>query len=234
MLDLLILIARMGGLRGGATLSKIKQEARNSFASIDDLLTQAVSDNLLEFTSEAKDHLWITKQGQRELEQVFNNLSTIFAGLPQNKTSSNLSPAIIGGRVESGLAEAAYYVGLEGYSRRFQSVLGYVPFPGTLNIRMVEKKDKLAWNKLVKTMPLIIPEFDFEGRRYGMVHMWHAALIEPNVPSPPPTVIIRPFRSQHSHVFEVLSPEYLRENPGIRDDARIVFRVMISEDSMEN
>lgn len=219
----------MGGLRGGATLSKVKQEARNSYASIDDLLVRALSDNLLEFSSDAKDHLWITKQGQQQLEQVFHNLSTIFAGLPQNRISANLSPVIIGGRVESGLSEAAYYVGLEGYSRRFQSVLGYIPFPGTLNIRMIEKKDILAWNKLVKTMPLIIPEFDFEGRRYGMVHMWNATLIEPNVPSPPPAVIIRPFRSQHSHVFEVLSPEYLREKPGIKDDARVVFQVNISE-----
>jgi riboflavin kinase len=38
------------------------------------------------------------------------------------------------GKVISGLGRAGYFLCREGYSRQFRDKLGYIPFPGTLNV----------------------------------------------------------------------------------------------------
>jgi riboflavin kinase, archaea type len=42
------------------------------------------------------------------------------------------------GKILSGLCQAQYFLTREGYSRQFLERLGFVPFPGTLNVRLVE------------------------------------------------------------------------------------------------
>ncbi|MFX0115623.1 MAG: DUF120 domain-containing protein [Candidatus Hodarchaeota archaeon] len=230
MLRLLILVAQLGGLREGANLAEIRSKAEKSLANFEDLLLQAIEEGYLVFAGTTKNRLWIAQQGRQKLEQTYHELSLIFAGIPMDDTTKNYTPARIEGILESGLGEAGSYVAIEGYSRRFQSLLGYVPFPGTLNVRMITEKDKTVWNMLLKTVSKVIPEFDYEGRRYGMVHLWEAALVEPYVRSPPTVAIIRPFRTQHTGVFEVISPEYLRDVLSLQDGTKMAFEVMLAEE----
>jgi len=42
------------------------------------------------------------------------------------------------GKISSGLGQAQYFLTREGYSRQFQERLGFVPFPGTLNVLLEE------------------------------------------------------------------------------------------------
>ena len=38
------------------------------------------------------------------------------------------------GKILSGLGQAQYFLTREGYSRQFLECLGFIPFPGTLNV----------------------------------------------------------------------------------------------------
>ena len=40
------------------------------------------------------------------------------------------------GTVISGMGEGAYYMALKGYTKQFKSKIGFVPFPGTLNVKL--------------------------------------------------------------------------------------------------
>ena len=42
------------------------------------------------------------------------------------------------GKILSGLGQAQYFLTREGYSRQFAAKLGFVPFPGTLNVLLEE------------------------------------------------------------------------------------------------
>lgn len=228
MLQLLILIAQLGGLKEGIDRSTIQEKAGESVPDCSALLEKAIQKGLLAPMGSSEDRFWITDHGRRLLEEVFRDLSIVFAGISDEEYSITLSPAVIGGIVESGLKEAAHYVTMKGYMKRLQAILGFIPFPGTLNVRMVEKEDRVAWNNLLRTRPKIIPEFDFDGKRFGMVHIWHADIIEPKIESPPQVAIIRPFRTHHTEVFEVISPQNLRKELELQDGTPIKFKVSIS------
>ncbi|MHA2496397.1 MAG: DUF120 domain-containing protein [Candidatus Hodarchaeales archaeon] len=229
MLRLLILIAQLGGFKEGTDRSTILEKTGESVPECNALLEKAVQKNLLAPLGSDEDRFWITDNGRRLLEEIFYDLSIVFAGISEEEEyTRNLTPAVLGGIVESGLKEAARYVAMEGYTKRLQAILGFTPFPGTLNIRLAEKEDRIAWNRLLRTRPKIIPEFDFEGKRFGMVHIWQAEILEPKIASPPPVAIIRPFRTHHTEVFEVISPHNLRKELGLQDGAHIKFQVTIS------
>jgi len=42
------------------------------------------------------------------------------------------------GKISSGLGQGQYFISKEGYSRQFLQHLGFVPFPGTLNVLLEE------------------------------------------------------------------------------------------------
>ena len=42
------------------------------------------------------------------------------------------------GKIASGLGQGQYFISREGYSRQFLQHLGFVPFPGTLNVLLEE------------------------------------------------------------------------------------------------
>ncbi|KUO93898.1 MAG: riboflavin kinase, partial [Caldivirga sp. JCHS_4] len=46
---------------------------------------------------------------------------------------------VLRGVVTTGLGEGGYYMSLEGYRRQFTSKLGFDPYPGTLNVRLLDQ-----------------------------------------------------------------------------------------------
>ena len=68
------------------------------------------------------------------------------------------------GTLVSGMGEGKYYMSLEGYRKQFKKKIGYIPFPGTLNIRIVdhlslenrEKIESVRTYGWVKCYPVII------------------------------------------------------------------------------
>ena len=42
-------------------------------------------------------------------------------------------------KIVSGMGEGAYYMSLKGYRNQFIEKLGYEPYPGTLNVKLVDQ-----------------------------------------------------------------------------------------------
>ena len=96
---------------------------------------QAASKHLLELERDGyierirngqKFSVRITPKGHTEMVKI----STIL------KSSLESSPSYIEfmGNIISGMGEGAYYMSMKGYTKQFKSKLGYVPFPGILNV----------------------------------------------------------------------------------------------------
>jgi len=112
------------------------------------------------------------------------------------------------GQISEGLGEGASFVELEGYQRQFSDLLGYDPYPGTLNVELAgEGLHSLA--DLESIDPLIVEGWNDGERDYGPVHCYPAELqADDDVES---VHIVRPVRTRHDdEMLEILAPVRLR------------------------
>ncbi len=96
------------------------------------------------------------------------------------------------GTVTSGLGRGADYVGMDAYQERFTDVLGFSPYPGTLNLE-VDADGKTALEDAAPHHR--IDSFTVDGEAYSAVDAYlvtvedvDAALLEMEVTDHPPTV----------------------------------------------
>ncbi len=147
----------------------------------------------------------LSRQAVGILEELYSTLS---------KALLDMSiPVILQGSVVSGLGEGRYYMSLPGYLTSFREKLGYIPYPGTLNIRLCERDlpKLVAVERLLS--PIVIPGFTHEGRRYGAVYCYLASLNRSER-----VHVIKPERTHHPRgIVEVISPRNLRESLSLED-----------------
>jgi riboflavin kinase len=102
------------------------------------------------------------------------------------------------GKVASGLGLGQYFLTREGYSRQFVEKLGFVPFPGTLNVQLEEP--------FPAELPAIrIEGFAEEGKSFGECKCYRIKLngIE--------AAVVRPEKSRYPlELIEVIAPVKLR------------------------
>ncbi len=120
---------------------------------------------------------------------------------------------ILMAEVFSGMREGAYYMSRPGYVMGFKETVGYVPFPGTLNLKMKEEdiiKVK-EWRRKVR--PKVVPGFVEAGRTFGDVEVLPIELngsIRAHA--------IFPLRRHYGDdVLEVIHPESLRVKLNLKD-----------------
>ena len=70
------------------------------------------------------------------------------------------------GTITTGMGDAKKFLSLTGYLDQFQSILGYEPFPGTLNITLNAHSTQLKSN-LSDLDSLLIHEWTDGDRTYG-------------------------------------------------------------------
>ena len=138
---------------------------------------QAASKHLLELERDGyierirngqKFSVRITPKGHTEIVKI----STIL------KSSLESSPSYIEfiGNIISGMGEGAYYMSMKGYTKQFKSKLGYVPFPGTLNVKIKDKKFIEAKRELDTHEGIMIDGFSDGKRTYGWVKCYPARI----------------------------------------------------------
>ena len=72
----------------------------------------------------------------------------------------------IDGKVTTGLGKAAYFLSQEFYTKEFEKNLGFVPYPGTLNI-IVEEEHLSKINEIKNNCENIIkPDTEFGAVKY--------------------------------------------------------------------
>ncbi|MDD1750061.1 MAG: CTP-dependent riboflavin kinase [Methanothrix sp.] len=110
------------------------------------------------------------------------------------------------GKIASGLGQAQYFLTHEGYSRQFLQHLGFVPFPGTLNV-LLEEPFPAGASQAIK-----IESFQEEGKSFGECKCYRIKL------SGIVAAVVRPERSRYPpELIEVIAPVQLRRTLGLED-----------------
>ena len=115
-----------------------------------------------------KQSIKITNKGFVELSTLHNLLSKLIS-----KSPNSLS---IVGTITSGMGEGAYYMSMNGYTKQFKSKLGYIPYPGTLNVQLKEKKFSEAISQLSNYEGVKINSFSDGKRTFGWVKCFKAKI----------------------------------------------------------
>jgi riboflavin kinase len=152
-----------------------------------------------------KQLIQITELGAEVLQQEHIKFQQIF----------ELTDRIyIKGKVVSGLGEGRYYTEQTGYVNQFEKKLGFIPYPGTLNVEIEYiERNKL---RLLKNYSAIdIEEFSDSNRTFGRVKCFKAEIAGIN------GAIVLPFRTHYSNILEFISPDNLREKLNLEDGGEI-------------
>jgi len=109
------------------------------------------------------------------------------------------------GKISAGLGQGQYFIAREGYSRQFLHHLGFVPFPGTLNVLL--EGPFPAEKQAIK-----IEGFQEEGRSFGECKCYRIKLNGIDA------AVVVPERSRYpADLVEVVAPVQLRRALGLKD-----------------
>jgi riboflavin kinase len=181
---------------------------------------QSASKRILELLEEGyiqrdlgarKQRIKITKKGLDALRAEYSEYQKIF------ELRDHL---VIRGVVATGMGEGQYYVTQPGYLEQFSEKLGFVPFEGTLNLKM-NPSDVGKLDVLRRGEGIIINGFQRNGRTFGEVRCFPATI--QNIEC----AVILPSRSHYSDIMEVLCKYNLRRTLGLNDGDVLELRISV-------
>lgn len=155
--------------------------------------------------SSGKTYVKLTKRGVEAGSSLYSDLQSVF-GKSEEKVE-------VTGAIFSGLGEGAYYVSLRGYRKQFESRLGFVPFPGTVNLRLSSAVDRKIRGDLTLAKGVHIDGFKNGKRTYGGAECFKAVL---NGKVEAAVLVIE--RTTHDDsVLEIISPTNVRNHFHLKD-----------------
>ncbi|HXG74349.1 MAG TPA: DUF120 domain-containing protein [Candidatus Nitrosotenuis sp.] len=183
---------------------------------------QAASKHLLELEqggyierimSGRKISVKLTKKGYSQIADLYSMLQ---------KSLDSVPPHIeINGTLISGMGEGAYYMSLKGYTKQFSSKIGYIPFPGTLNVKLNKKEDIEALRQLNSVEGITIDGFSDGKRTYGWVKCYHCTL---NGKIDCELIMLE--RTHHDNsVVELISESDIRKKANLKNGAKLTIRI---------
>jgi len=154
--------------------------------------------------------LWIriTEKGLMEIEDYIKYVNDVYV---------NPGRFVFEGYVSTGLGEGAYYMSRKQYVTQFESILGFKPYPGTLNVRL-KNPFYIYQNRLLRRLNgYKIKGFRTKERVFGDVKAFKA-IINDRIDG----AVIYAERSIYGFdMLEVIAPEYLRGFFKLKDDDKI-------------
>lgn len=117
---------------------------------------------------------------------------------------------IFKGKVISGMGEGRYYTEQSGYVEQFKEKLGFIPYPGTLNVE-IEYVERNKLRLLKNSKAINIEEFKTKNRSFGGVRCFKAKINGSD------GAIVLPLRSHYSNILEFISENHLRERLNLKD-----------------
>jgi riboflavin kinase len=148
-----------------------------------------------------KQLIQITGKGAEVLENEYLSYKQIF---------DLTSKVVFKGKLVSGMGEGKYYTGHKGYADQFEKRLGFIAYPGTLNVE-IEYIERNKIRLLRSYGGIEIHEFQAENRTFGGVVCFKATI------NGRKGAIVLPKRSHYATVLECISPDNLRETLGLHD-----------------
>ena len=158
----------------------------------------------------------ITPKGYSEMVKLSNVL--------QKNLTSSPSHVLLKGTLVSGLGEGAYYMSLEGYSKQFKTKIGYIPFPGTFNVKLGKKEYTEAVSQFEEMDGIHIDGYSDGKRTYGWVKCFTAKLN-----SSFDCEFIRLERTHHdTSTIELISKSNLRKSAKLSDGSKVTIMIPIN------
>lgn len=207
--------------------------AKNNFISI---TTSSLGKNIAKSQQAASQHLLDLEQGGfiervmngrkisvRLTEKGYGQIADLYNLL---KTSLESSPSVIElqGTLVSGMGEGAYYMSLKGYTRQFKARIGYVPFPGTLNVKIGKKEQVEALRQLNAIPGAKIDGFSDGKRTYGWVKCFGCT-----VNGKVACHVIQLERTHHDQsVIELISKVEIRKKMGLENGDKVSVKILLA------
>ncbi len=114
------------------------------------------------------------------------------------------------GAVVSGVSEGAYFVRLDWVRSAIRRLAGFDPYPGTLNLRLLNADSLPRWRKIRKDagVSLASPEPESCGGRLV------PALVEDRIQA---AVVVPDVTRYGEELLEIIAPVHLRTRLGLQD-----------------
>lgn len=159
-------------------------------------------------------YVLLTKEGEELLRREFSEYCRIFEHANEHYT--------LKGVLVSGVGEGRYYMSIQHYQDKFAELCGFVPYPGTLNVKLnpqsmqIRKRmDALEWT--------VVPGFKDEHRQFGDARCINCKI------SGIDCAIVAPGRTHHpSEIIEIISGARLRDRLSIKDGDEVIIEIDFS------
>jgi len=159
----------------------------------------------------------ITNRGYSEIESLYSTLKSAIESIPFSIDFE--------GTVVSGMGEGAYYMSLEGYRKQFKDKLGFEPYPGTLNVKLIDQIFMNARREIGRYPSVFINGFSDNLRTYGWVKCYKANINKGAVNNAAALVLER--THYDDSMLEIIAPICLKEAIGVQNGDRISIKVQI-------
>lgn len=161
---------------------------------------------------EKKGYLKRSKEGIKLSRKAYNEFADTYTMLKRVFEGKRLE---ITGTITKGLEEGRYYLSMEGYKKQIKKLLGFVPYPGTLNVNIDEEE---LWKKryLLQLEPVVIAGFRDRKRAYGDLYAYRCKL------EGHPCALIVPLRTHHGpQILEIISPHNIKKKLRKKDGDKV-------------
>jgi len=119
---------------------------------------------------------------------------------------------IIDGTVVTGLGEGSYFMSMNHYKKEIKDKLGFDAYPGTLNIKINNKKSDLFKN----FSQIRINGFENKGKKFGRVKCFKAKI--KNVEG---AIIIPEINKHKKNIIEFISKKHIKSELNVKNGDKI-------------
>lgn len=211
-LKILLVLGKKGALEKKISIStsNLGKELNLPQQTVSRIMINLLKNGLITRVKGIKGYLVsITPKGKKSLRDLDMALDEVF----KPKATE------IRGIVIEGLKDGRYYLGLTEYKQKIKKRLGFVPYPGTLNVRLnpesIGEKERLQ-----RKLGIEIEGFKKDDRIFGPIKCFECRINRLR------GSVIIPERSHYgSDILEIISPFELRKKLNLKNGDEVVINV---------
>lgn len=127
----------------------------------------------------------------------------------------------ISGTVLTGLGKGWFFMGQKEYIDQMVEKLGFLPYPGTMNVKVYDKE--LHKIKFVKEgRGMLIKGFEKDERAFGDVVIYKAEIDGMRC------AVVMPKLSTHKDIIEIVAEKRLRDELKLDEGSEVKVRIFLS------
>ena len=122
----------------------------------------------------------------------------------------------LSGTIVKGLGEGAFFMSMPHYKNEIKKKLGFEAYPGTLNVKITEKK----FSSLKNNLPVGIKGYKKGRKTFGGANCRKAKIKSIN------GAIIMPDINKHKDIVEFIAPVHVKSNLKLKNGDKITITLI--------